>query len=133
MRTARQDITLAGTELKRGDRVWLLIAGGNRDPRQFAAPEEIDFGRGPGRHLAFGYGARYCLGVHLARLELRVALEELLARLGEFRIEDTRIKYDSGCSRGPSELNIRSRPVPSPTIPREVDNRLRTLLDPLGR
>jgi cytochrome P450 len=110
VRTARRDMVIAGTQIKGGDRVWLLNAGANRDPREFDAPDHIDITRPPSRHLAFGYGVRYCLGVHLARLELRVALEELLSRLGDFHITDTYIRYDPGCSRGPSELNISFTP-----------------------
>ncbi len=110
VRTARQNMVIGGRQVREGDLVWLLIAGGNRDPRAFDRPDEVDFDRKPSRHLAFGYGARYCLGVHLARLELRVALGELLTRLGQFWMDDTPVTYDPGCSRGPNQLNLSFTP-----------------------
>ena len=111
VRTARQDTVVGGRQIHAGDRVLLLVASANRDPREYEAPEEIDIDR-QGRNLVFGYGAHYCLGVHLARLELRVALEEILARLSDIRIDETRITYDSGSSRGPTELHIQFTPGP---------------------
>ncbi len=113
VRTVQRDMVIEGTELKAGERVWLLLAGGNRDPREYKAPDELDISRPQSRHLSFGYGAHYCLGVHLARLEIRVALQELLSRLGDFQIDPARIKYDSGCSRGPSELSVSFTPGPT--------------------
>jgi cytochrome P450 len=115
VRTVQRDMVVGGTQLKEGDRVWLLIAGANRDPREYESPDELDIGRVQARHLSFGYGAHYCLGVHLARLELRVALEELLPRLGDFQIDEGGISYDSGCSRGPGELPISFPPGPRRT------------------
>jgi cytochrome P450 len=112
VRTAMRDVVVRGTQIKEGERVWLLLAGANRDPREFDAPDEVDFDRGQMRHLAFGYGAHYCLGVHLARLEMRVALEELLLRLSDFKVDGRRVRYDSGCSRGPSELHLSFAPGP---------------------
>jgi cytochrome P450 len=110
VRTVQRDMAVGGTQLKQGDRVWLLLAGANRDPREYEAPDDLDISRTQSRHLSFGYGAHYCLGVHLARLEMRVALEELLSRLGDFQVDLAHIKYDSGCSRGPSELNVSFAP-----------------------
>ena len=58
----------------------LLLASANRDPEQFVEPDACSLDRRPNRHLAFGYGIHRCIGADLARLELRVACEELLAR-----------------------------------------------------
>ncbi|MGE0484590.1 MAG: cytochrome P450 [Gammaproteobacteria bacterium] len=81
-RSVTRDVELGGERLLAGDRVILLYESGNRDERAFDAPERFDIAREPNRHLAFGgYGRHHCLGAHLARLEIRVMLEELLARL----------------------------------------------------
>ncbi len=110
VRTARRDMVVGGQRLKAGDPILLLVAAANRDPAEFDGANTVDFERVRARNLAFGYGAHFCVGVHLARLELRVALEELLSRLSDIRIDETRIKYDSGCSRGPVELHIQFAP-----------------------
>jgi cytochrome P450 family 142 subfamily A polypeptide 1 len=73
---------LGGQQLKAGDRVILLYESGNRDETIFQQPNEFDVARQPNRHLSFGgYGPHHCLGAHLARLEIRVMLEEMLTRL----------------------------------------------------
>ncbi len=105
VRTASRDIVIGGDEIPAGDRVLLLVASANRDPREFEDPEQLDFRR-QGLNLTFGYGAHYCLGVHLARLELRVALGQILSRMGNIRLRDDWVPYDSGCSRGPMALNL---------------------------
>jgi cytochrome P450 len=71
-----------------GDRVVLVTAAANRDPAEFEAADQVVFGRRPNRHIAFGAGPHRCLGSHLARLELRVALEEWHARIPDYRIAD---------------------------------------------
>jgi len=78
-RTATRDVELRGRRLREGDKVMLLYPSGNRDARVFEDPFRFDIGRDPNPHLGFGYGVHYCLGANLARLEIRVMLEELLA------------------------------------------------------
>jgi hypothetical protein len=70
-----------GQQVKKGD--WLMInyVAANHDPAQFPDPRRFDAARVPNRHLAFGAGAHQCLGLHLARLEMRILFEELLPRL----------------------------------------------------
>lgn len=81
-RSVTREVELGGERLAPGDRVILLYESGNRDERAFDAPDRFDIARDPNRHLAFGgYGRHHCLGAHLARLEIRVMLEELTARL----------------------------------------------------
>jgi cytochrome P450 len=75
-RVLKQDVTIAGVELKVGEKVTLLLGAADTDERAFERPDEVDFERRPNRHLAFGGGPHRCLGSHLARMELRVALEE---------------------------------------------------------
>jgi cytochrome P450 family 142 subfamily A polypeptide 1 len=81
-RTVTTDSTLGGQQLKRGERVILLFESGNRDETVFNEPDRFDITRQPNRHLSFGgYGRHHCLGAHLARLEIRVMMEEILLRL----------------------------------------------------
>lgn len=110
VRTAAKDQLVGGQHVRAGDHVLLLVAAANRDPADRVDPDAIDFDRENVRHLSFGYGPHYCLGVHLARLELRVALEELLARVRDVRILDEKITYDSGTSRGPVALHLEFAP-----------------------
>ncbi|MBV7258731.1 cytochrome P450 [Erythrobacter crassostreae] len=81
MRTVAKDTQLGGQELKQGD--WLMInyVAANHDPSQFEDPRRFDAARSPNRHLAFGAGAHQCLGLHLARLEMRILFEALLDRI----------------------------------------------------
>jgi cholest-4-en-3-one 26-monooxygenase len=80
VRVALEDIELHGQKIRAGDRVALLLASGNFDPAQFDRPEEFDLTRWPNEHLAFGLGTHMCLGLHVARLEMKVMFEELLRR-----------------------------------------------------
>lgn len=87
-RTVTRDVEFHGTLFKRGDYVSLATMFANRDPARFASPEEVDFRRGNlMRHMGFGAGPHTCLGAHLARRELRIAIEHWLARVPTFRIK----------------------------------------------
>jgi cytochrome P450 len=78
-RTCRADTEIRGRQIKAGDRVVLVFGAGNRDPDGFESPDEIQISRESNRHLAFGAGIHRCLGSHLGRRELVIALEEFLA------------------------------------------------------
>ena len=81
MRTATRDTELGGQSIDEGDPVLMLYASANRDQAQFGlTADDFDVTRHPNHHLAFGFGAHYCIGAALARLEIRILLEELLAR-----------------------------------------------------
>lgn len=81
LRTATRDTELGGNLIAEGDHLLLLYASANRDPDEFGPTADLlDVGRTPNHHLAFGFGAHYCLGARLARLEARVLLEELVGR-----------------------------------------------------
>jgi len=86
-RTVRHPITIAGQELGVGHRIFPLLMSANRDEREFDAPDEFRWDRRITRHLAFGQGQDFCIGSHLARLEGRILLEELLARVPEYEID----------------------------------------------
>jgi cytochrome P450 len=85
-RTLTRDTEFAGAKMRAGDRVLVVPGAADRDPAQFDEPDAIGFDREDKRHLAFGAGPHRCLGSHLARLEMRVAFEELHRRLGPYRI-----------------------------------------------
>ena len=85
-RTVTSDTTLGGCPLREGDRVFLLWAAGNRDPRAFDRPEEVVLDRHPNHHLGFGAGPHRCVGSHAGKLMVKIALQELLPWLGDYRI-----------------------------------------------
>jgi len=87
-RIVTQPVTLRGTALSPGDTVMLILGAANGDDAQFPDPERVDFQRPANPHLAFGGGHHFCIGAHLARLELRVALEELHRRIPDYRVRD---------------------------------------------
>lgn len=87
-RLVREDVEYAGCPMRKGDRVVLATWPANRDPRQFADADTFVIDREANRHCAFGIGVHRCLGSHLARLEIRVAIEEWLARIPEFSIPE---------------------------------------------
>lgn len=84
-RTLTRDATLHGKTLREGDKLLLLYPAANRDPAVFRDPESFDIRRTPNEHLAFGFGAHYCLGASLARLELNIFFEEAVRRLPGIR------------------------------------------------
>ncbi|MFG1999770.1 cytochrome P450 [Spirillospora sp. NPDC048911] len=87
-RKAARDVTAAGCPVKAGEMVMLPLTMANRDPAVFPEPDRVVLDRAPNRHLAFGAGPHRCLGAHLARLEIRVALEEWHRRIPDYRIPD---------------------------------------------
>jgi cytochrome P450 len=87
-RYATSDTTLGPARIRAGDQVTVSIAGANRDPAVFPGPDDYRVDRAnAGRHLAFAHGPHFCLGVHLARLEARVAVATMLARLPGLRLD----------------------------------------------
>lgn len=87
LRTGKEDIALRDVDLRAGDAVTLVLGAANSDDDVFG-DAEVDFTRDPNKHLAFGAGPHLCLGAHLARLEMRVALEELHARIPSYRLAE---------------------------------------------
>lgn len=95
-RKLTRDTLFAGAAMPAGDRVMLLFGAGNRDPEVFPDPEEFRLDRPHNRHLGFGHGIHRCVGAPLARLEMRVALEQVLRRMPGIRAEDpdtVRVSY----------------------------------------
>lgn len=86
-RWATADCELGGQAIRRGDRIGLLWGSGNRDEEVFPDPDTCILDRRPNRHLAFGHGIHMCLGAPVARMELRVALTEVLSRTRRFEVD----------------------------------------------
>ena len=86
-RTVRKPITVAGQELGVGHRIFPLLMSANRDDREFEDPDTFRWDRKITRHLAFGQGQGFCVGSHVARLEGKILLDELLARVPEYEID----------------------------------------------
>jgi cytochrome P450 len=88
-RLARKSTSLAGVDIPAGTNVALVLAAINRDPRQYEAPGEFRIGRPRAKeHLAFGRGAHTCPGASLARAEVRISLERMLARFSHIRLDE---------------------------------------------
>ena len=106
-RTLTCDVELHGRRMEAGHKVALLLASANRDERRWRDPDAFDVTRDASDHVAFGFGIHFCLGAALARLEARVALEELLARLPDFTVETSGlVRVHSGNVRGYSRVPI---------------------------
>jgi cytochrome P450 len=88
LRYATEDMVMHDVEIAKGDMVLLMLGSANNDDREFDDPEKLDIDRNNTRHLAFGGGVHRCLGSHLARQELMIALEEIFATLGSFSVPE---------------------------------------------
>ena len=86
-RTATRDVSYRGQRIKAGDKVTYWDMSANRDAAVFDEPFRFDVARSPNRHIAFGFGVHVCLGASLARMEIRLAFTELLARIETFKAE----------------------------------------------
>ena len=101
-----QDAVIAGVPVQSGQKVALLYASGNRDPRKFEAPDELRLTRDQGMHLTFGLGLHYCLGAPLARLELGISLRALALAFPRLEVQD--FAYGGGfVIRGLERLTVR--------------------------
>lgn len=87
-RTATADHELQGQQIRADDELLLLYPAANRDPRAFDQPDVLNVAREHNRHVSFGFGAHFCLGAQLARLEIRVMFEEMLKRIPDWELVD---------------------------------------------
>lgn len=92
-RVARDDLELGGQSIPRRARVLLVLSAANRDPAIFDDPERLDLERQPNPHLALGFGEHFCLGAHLARLEMRIALPSMYRRFPGLRVTAERPQW----------------------------------------
>ena len=106
-RIARADTLIGGKLIRKGAAVMAVMAAGNRDPDRFPDPDRLDLRRTDNRHLAFGWGAHFCFGAPLARMEARIAFKALLERLGDIRVEDGPLRWRTNSGlRGLTALQI---------------------------
>jgi cytochrome P450 len=108
-RTATADVDIADTTIPTRATVIALLGSANRDPSMFKNPDAFDPARGTTEHLSFGHGVHFCLGAALARLEGRVAIEELLAHTAVLEPEGDAERVSSIVFRGPTKLPLRFR------------------------
>jgi cytochrome P450 len=106
-RIVTEDVEVAGCPMAAGDRVLMNFPAANRDPAAFDRADEIILDRLDNRHVAFGSGIHRCAGSNLARMELRVAIEEWLARVPAFHLDDAEsVTWAGGQVRGPRQLPV---------------------------
>jgi len=109
-RTATRDVALHGQTIPAGSRVMLVFGAANLDEREFPDPDRFQIDRPIARHLAFGHGAHFCLGAPLARLEARVAFEELLRRMPDYELQAEPRRLRSHWARAFETLHLRFTP-----------------------
>ncbi|MGA2836709.1 MAG: cytochrome P450 [Acidimicrobiales bacterium] len=106
-RIVTSDVEFRGCPMQAGDKVLMNFPAANRDPDAFEHPEQVILDRAHNRHVAFGSGIHRCAGSNLARMELRVAIEEWLKRIPEFRIEEgAEVTWAGGQVRGPRRVPV---------------------------
>ena len=109
-RLVKDDMAWHGADMKADDWILLSFPAANRDPAQFDRAGDVVIDRAVNRHAAFGLGIHRCVGSHLARMELRVALEVWLERIRSFSLEDpSAVRWSAGQIRGPRSLLLRIR------------------------
>jgi cytochrome P450 len=107
-RTAAQPAVMRGQEIAAGDKVVIWFAAANRDPDHYPDPHRFDVTRNPTDQLTFGRGGpHHCLGVHLARLEIRVYLEELVRRVSLVEVAGEPVRHRSNFTNGLKRLPVR--------------------------
>jgi len=106
-RTATSDCRLGGVGILAGQKVVVSFTSANRDDAVFADPDGLDIRRSPNPHLAFGHGPHFCLGAHLARVQMRALFAEVLARMGRLEHDGAPAYLRSNFQRGVKRLPVR--------------------------
>ncbi|MEM8975755.1 MAG: cytochrome P450 [Pseudomonadota bacterium] len=109
-RLAATDYTLGDVTFEAGQRVYAMLGSANRDPTVFDTPDKLNIARSPNRHVTFGYGAHFCLGAPLARMEAGIALPALHKRYPKMTMADEPQWSDGFTLRGPSSLPLVLQP-----------------------
>jgi cholest-4-en-3-one 26-monooxygenase len=112
VRTPDRDIKVAGKQIKAGENMVMFYPSANRDAAMFADPDRLDVTRHPNRHLAFGCGPHQCLGAHLAKLELKVMLEQFLARVEHIEPAGAAERVHNNSTGGFKHYPVRMRVKP---------------------
>jgi cytochrome P450 len=110
-RTATTDTTVGNVPVRAGEKVVVWFSSANRDEDVFPEPSRFDVGRTPNDHLTFGHGPHFCLGAHLARLQLRAMFSAVLDRLGDIEPAGEPIRLRSNFQNGIKRLPIRWKPL----------------------
>jgi len=109
-RTATADVELGGRKIRAGQKAVMYYGSANRDASVFAEPDRFDVGRSPNLHLAFGGGQHFCLGAHIARVEIEAMLREILTRLPDIEPAGPAVWLPSTFISGPKHLPVRFSP-----------------------
>jgi len=109
-RILREDTEFGGKRIPQDTQVWAMLLAANRDPAQFADPDQFDITRSENPHLAFGGGTHFCLGAHLARMEAQVAIGTLVRRLGALELATDELQWGRSLFRVLDRLPIRFAP-----------------------
>ena len=112
LRVAATDTQIRRRWIRAGHKVVVWVPSANRDEDVFAEPERFDIERSPNEHIAFGHGEHFCLGAHLARLELRTMIEELLRRLPDIELAGPVERLHSIQLFGPKHMPVKFTPAP---------------------
>ena len=107
-RVLHADAEFGGRAIPKDTQVWAMLLAANRDPARFAAPDRFDIARAPTPDLAFGGGAHFCLGAHLARMEAQVAIGALVARTRELARASGPLAWGASAFRVPATLRVRA-------------------------
>jgi cholest-4-en-3-one 26-monooxygenase len=110
-RTAMRDVEIRGQQIREGDRVTIWYCAANRDEDVFPHADRFDVGRTPNEHLAFGIGPHFCLGSHLARLEIRIMFEELIRRLPDIELDGDVQRLRSNFINGVKHMPVKFTPA----------------------
>ena len=109
-RTATRDVVMHGRRIKEGDKVTMWYAAANYDEAKFADPYRLDVGRTPNRHVTFGLGGpHFCLGAHLAKLEIKIWLEEMIPYLERIEPAGDPVRLRSSFFNGIKRMPVRVR------------------------
>ncbi|HEX4832521.1 MAG TPA: cytochrome P450 [Trebonia sp.] len=110
-RTAAADLEIDGVPVRKGDKVGLVFGAANLDPARFPDPGRFDLDRSPASHLAFGHGIHRCVGEHLARAEMQIVAERVLARIPDYRLAgEVALGANVAFNRGPRAIPVTFTP-----------------------
>ncbi len=106
-RIAKEELEIGGKRIAKGERVSPILGAANRDPEQFPNPDHLDIARADNRQVGFGFGAHFCLGAALARIEGQIAINTILRRMPELRLETADLEWH----QNPVFRGLQSLPV----------------------
>jgi cytochrome P450 len=109
VRVVHADVEFGDKTIPKDSRVWAVLGAADRDPEAFPDPDRFDVARQPNDHLAFGGGAHFCLGAHLARLEGQIAIGSLVERFDDLTLLSDQVEWGPSLFRVPGKLPITFR------------------------